>query len=105
MDILLFVCSGLALGLAFFTYRTIVLANSLKKLKPVETECQLLKEQVISAKNLEEQLRLELATANSQRVKSETLNEELRKEIDSKSEEQRLAMKQMLHCKPLFFRL
>lgn len=95
MDILLFVCSGLALGLAFFTYRTIVLANSLKKLKPVETESQLLKEQVISAKNLEEQLRLELATANSQRVKSETLNEELRKEIDSKSEEQRLAMKQM----------
>ncbi len=86
MDILLFVCSGLALGLAFFTYRTFVQANSLKKLKPIETECQLLKEQVISAKNLEEQLRLELATANSQRVKSETLNEELRKEIDSKSE-------------------
>ena len=48
-----------------------------------------------SANQLEEKLRLELQEANAQKIKSETLNIELRKDLESNSVEERLKIKQM----------
>ena len=59
------------------------------------TENQILKDQLNSANQLEEKLRLELQEANAQKIKSETLNIELRKDLESNSEEERLKIKQM----------
>lgn len=59
------------------------------------TENQILKDQLNSANQLEEKLRLELQESNAQKIKSETLNIELRKDLESNSEEERLKIKQM----------
>ena len=67
----------------------------IEKIEPLLTENQILKDQLNSANQLEEKLRLELQEANAQKIKSETLNIELRKDLESNSEEERLKIKQM----------
>ena len=95
MDILLFTCGFLLIGLVFLAYRYFHQGKSLRKIEPLLTENQILKDQLNSANQLEEKLRLELQEANAQKIKSETLNIELRKELESNSEEERLKIKQM----------
>ena len=95
MDILLFICGFLLIGLVFLAYRYFHQGKSLRKIEPLLTENQILKDQLNSANQLEEKLRLELQEANAQKIKSETLNIELRKELESNSEEERLKIKQM----------
>ena len=95
MDILLFICGFLLIGLVFLAYRYFHQGKSLRKIEPLLTENQILKDQLNSANQLEEKLRLELQEANALKIKSETLNIELRKELESNSEEERLKIKQM----------
>lgn len=95
MDVLIFVCGFLVIGLVFLAYRYFHQGKSLRKIEPFLTENQILKDQLNSANQLEEKLRLELQEANAQKIKSETLNIELRKELESNSEEERLKIKQM----------
>ena len=95
MDVLIFVCGFLVIGLVFLAYRYFIQGKSLRKIEPLLTENQILKDQLNSANQLEEKLRLELQEANAQKIKSETLNIELRKDLESNSEEERLKIKQM----------
>ena len=95
MDILLFICGFLLIGLVFLAYRYFHQGKSLRKIEPLLTENQILKDQLNSANQLEEKLRLELQESNAQKIKSETLNIELRKDLESNSEEERLKIKQM----------
>ena len=95
MDVLIFVCSFLVFGLVFLAYRYFIQGKSLRKIEPLLTENQILKDQLNSANQLEEKLRLELQESNAQKIKSETLNIELRKDLESNSEEERLKIKQM----------
>ena len=95
MDILLFICGFLVIGLVFLAYRYFIQGKSLRKIEPLLTENQILKDQLNSANQLEEKLRLELQESNAQKIKSETLNIELRKDLESNSEEERLKIKQM----------
>lgn len=95
MDVLIFVCGFLVIGLVFLAYRYFIQGKSLRKIEPLLTENQILKDQLNSANQLEEKLRLELQEANALKIKSETLNIELRKELESNSEEERLKIKQM----------
>ena len=95
MDVLIFVCGFLVIGLVFLAYRNFIQGISLRKIEPLLTENQILKDQLNSANQLEEKLRLELQEANAQKIKSETLNIELRKDLESNSEEERLKIKQM----------
>ena len=95
MDVLIFVCGFLVIGLVFLAYRYFIQGKSLRKIEPLLTENQILKDQLNSANQLEEKLRLELQESNAQKIKSETLNIELRKDLESNSEEERLKIKQM----------
>ena len=95
MDVLIFVCGFLVIGLVFLAYRNFIQGISLRKIEPLLTENQILKDQLNSANQLEEKLRLELQESNAQKIKSETLNIELRKDLESNSEEERLKIKQM----------
>jgi len=95
VDVLIFVCGFLVIGLVFLAYRYFIQGKSLRKIEPLLTENQILKDQLNSANQLEEKLRLELQEANAQKIKSETLNIELRKDLESNSEEERLKIKQM----------
>ena len=95
MDVLIFVCGFLVIGLVFLAYRYFHQGKSLRKIEPLLTENQILKDQLNSANQLEEKLRLELQESNAQKIKSETLNIELRKDLESNSEEERLKIKQM----------
>ena len=95
MDVLLFICGFLVIGLVFLAYRYFNQGKSLRKIEPLLTENQILKDQLNSANQLEEKLRLELQESNAQKIKSETLNIELRKDLESNSEEERLKIKQM----------
>ena len=94
MDILIFVC-GFGNWFSLFGLSLFYSGKSLRKIEPLLTENQILKDQLNSANQLEEKLRLELQEANAQKIKSETLNIELRKDLESNSEEQRLKIKQM----------
>tara|TARA_B100002019_G_scaffold224567_1_gene197485 strand:- start:185 stop:1471 length:1287 start_codon:yes stop_codon:yes gene_type:complete len=95
VDVLIFVCGFLVIGLVFLAYRYFIQGKSLRKIEPLLTENQILKDQLNSANQLEEKLRLELQESNAQKIKSETLNIELRKDLESNSEEERLKIKQM----------
>ena len=95
MDVLIFVCGFLVIGLVFLAYRYFIQGKSLRKIEPLLTENQILKDQLNSANQLEEKLRLELQESNAQKIKNETLNIELRKDLESNSEEERLKIKQM----------
>ena len=92
---MIFVCGFLVIGLVFLAYRYFIQGKSLRKIEPLLTENQILKDQLNSANQLEEKLRLELQESNAQKIKSETLNIELRKDLESNSEEERLKIKQM----------